>query len=259
MKIIQFLFGLAVNETFAPASLCVVHKKIRTQAGWVEAPENLPAGELFSGMSVLETDGFNWWTLTGNGKTARIEKSIDGGCRYVYFNNVDRNAASMKCLLVTGDVARDAVEINVHADIVPRPNGIITIFNNAIVNGVHWESFQGNENLSNLGWQYGLSKVTDADSFSGLVYLPARGRNYNQHGSRRNYINITTDESIPLSTDLEGNSQMLTHADYCISNLDEKDPDVELFSIGAVWTVGGSPKNMATPLFIDVKSILQVK
>jgi hypothetical protein len=255
MRFIANEYSEDVIEAFDPTKLVIAATLLKTSGGNVVTPDSLPAGLLFDKTTVrAEGNGF---ILTRDKKDiAYIESSEGQGSKWRYYNNADKTKATMIYLLVTGDPEHDLCEVNLIIDVVKLPNGIVKLINNTIVNGQDWQAFQPNQTAQRIGFQYTLNNLQEADSYSGLMYLPAGGRNFNQAGSQRDYINLTTDPNIPISTDKDGYSQSDTHADYCIKQADLDDANIESFGITMVWLQGGNPKNSSETMLIPIKDIL---
>lgn len=255
MRFIANEYTDAVIEAFDPTKLVIAATLLKTNGGNVVTPDSLPAGLLFD-KTIVRAEG-NGFILTRDKKDiAYIESSEGQGSKWRYYNHPDKTKATMIYLLVTGDPEHDLCEVNLIIDVQKLPNGIVHIINNTIVNQEGWSNFQPNQTAQRIGFQYTLNNLQEADSYSGLMYLPAGGRNFNQAGSQRWYINLTTDPNIPISTDKEGNSQIATHADYCIKQADLDDANIESFGITMVWLQGGNPKNSSETMLIPIKDIL---
>lgn len=256
MRFIANEYNEDVIATFNPTGLVIAATLLKTSGGPVVTPDSLPAGLLFDKTTASEDNDGNWVIFRNRAPVAFVEHSDTQGSKWRYYNHADKTKATIIYLLVDGDPQHDLCEVNLIVDVVKLENGIFQILNSSIVNGNHYSFFTPNQTAQRIGFQYTLNNLQDVDSYSGLTYLPAGGRSFNQAGSQRDYINLTTDPSIPISTDKEGNSQMATHADYCIKQADLDDANVELFGIKMVWLTGGNPKNESETMFIPLKDIL---
>lgn len=255
MRFIANEYNEDVIAAFDPTKLVIAATLLKTNGGPVVTPDSLPAGLLFDKVKMVAIVG--GFILSRDKKDiAYIESSEGQGSKWRYYNNADKTKATMIYLLVTGDPEHDLCEVNLIIDVVKLQNGIIHIANSTIVNDNDWTLFQPNQTAQRIGFQYTLNNLQEPDSYSGLMYLPAGGRNFNQAGTRRGYINLTTDPSIPISTDKDGNSQIDTHADYCIKQSDLDDANIESFGITMVWLQGGNPKNSSETMLIPIKDIL---
>ena len=256
MRFIANEYNEDVISTFDPTKLVIAATLLKTNGGNVVTPDSLPAGLLFD-KTTIRTATTNGFVLTRDKKDiAFIESSEGQGSKWRYYNNADKTKATMIYLLVTGDPEHDLCEVNLIIDVTKFLNGIVTLRNYTIVNGQDWMDFEPNQTAQRIGFQYTLNNLQEADSYSGLMYLPAGGRNFNQAGSQRAYINLTTDPTVPISTDKEGASQADTHADYCIKQSDLDDANIESFGITMVWLQGGNPKNSSETMLIPIKDIL---
>ena len=255
MRFIANEYNEDVIEAFDPTKLVIAATLLKTNGGNVVTPDSLPAGLLFDKTTVRQ-EGTGYILTRDKKDIAYIESSEGQGSKWRYYNNADKTKATMIYLLVTGDPEHDLCEVNLILDVVELENGIIHIANSTIVNDNDWTLFQPNQTAQRIGFQYTINNLQEADSYSGLMYLPAGGRNFNQAGTRRGYINLTTDPNIPISTDKDGNSQIDTHADYCIKQSDLDDANIESFGITMVWLQGGNPKNSSKTMLIPIKDIL---
>ena len=255
MRFISNEYNEDVIEAFDPTKLVIAATLLKTNGGNVVTPDSLPAGLLFDKTTVRQ-EGTGYILTRDKKDIAYIESSEGQGSKWRYYNNADKTKATMIYLLVTGDPEHDLCEVNLILDVVELENGIIHIANSTIVNDNDWTLFQPNQTAQRIGFQYTINNLQEADSYSGLMYLPAGGRNFNQAGTRRGYINLTTDPNIPISTDKDGNSQIDTHADYCIKQSDLDDANIESFGITMVWLQGGNPKNSSKTMLIPIKDIL---
>lgn len=255
MRFIANEYNEDVIATFNPTGLVIAATLLKTSGGPVVTPDSLPAGLLFDKTTLAATDG-GYFLFRYGVKVAFIEDSSAQGSKWRYYNHPDKTQATITYLLVDGDPQHDLCEVNLIVDVVKLENGIVQILNSSIINGNHYSFFTPNQTAQRIGFQYTLNNLQDVDSYSGLTYLPAGGRSFNQAGSQREYINLTTDPSIPISTDKDGASQMATHADYCIKQADLDDANIELFGIKMVWLTGGNPKNESETMFIPLKDIL---
>ena len=255
MRFISNEFGEHVVATFDPTKLVIAATMLKTSGGFVPTQDSLPAGLLFDKVTASENNDGSWTLFRDKNPVALVEHSDNQGSKWRYYNNADKSKATITYLLVTGDPEHDLCEVNLIVDAVKLPNGIVQLVNNTVVNGQYWALFKPNKTAQRIGFHYTLNNLQDPDTYSGLTYLPQGGRNFNQAGSNRQYINLTTDPSIPISTDKEGNSQIETHADYCIKQSDLDDAGVEQFGIKMVWLQGGNPKNESETMFINLKDL----
>jgi len=255
MRFIANEYTDAVTEAFDPTKLVIAATLLKTNGGNVVTPDSLPAGLLFDKTTVRQ-EGTGYILTRDKKDIAYIESSEGQGSKWRYYNHSDKTKATMIYLLVTGDPEHDLCEVNLIIDVEKQGNGIVTLVNNTVVNGNRWTAFKPNQTAQRIGFQYTLNNLQEVDSYSGLMYLPAGGRNFNQAGSQRDYINLTTDPSIPISTDKDGHSQVVTHADYCIKQSDLDDANIESFGITMVWLQGGNPKNSSETMLIPIKDIL---
>jgi len=255
MRFIANEFGEHVTATFDPTKLVIAATMLKTSAGLVPTQDSLPAGLLFDKVTASENNDGSYTLFRDKKPVALVEHSDIQGSKWRYYNNADKADATITYLLVTGDPEHDLCEVNLIIQATKMPNGMITLSNFTIVNGRDWTEFQPNQTAQRIGFHYTLNNLQDPDTYSGLTYLPQAGRSFNQAGSRRHYINLTTDPSIPISTDKEGLTQAQTHADYCIKQSDLDDAGVEQFGIKMVWLQGGNPKNESETMFINLKDL----
>jgi hypothetical protein len=262
MRFIANEYTDAVTEAFDPTKLVIAATLLKTNGGNVVTPDSLPAGLLFDKTTVRQ-EGTGYILTRDKKDIAYIESSEGQGSKWRYYNHSDKTKATMIYLLVTGDPEHDLCEVNLIVDVVKGvntvvilPDGLIQFVNNTTINGRHWTDFQPNKTAQRVGFQYTLNNIQEPDSYSGLIYLPAGGRNFNQAGTQREYVNITTNPNTPISTDRESSTQFYTHADYCIKQSDLDDANIESFGITMVWLQGGNPKNASETMLIPIKDIL---
>jgi len=136
----KYHYDSAVLEAFNPRGLVIAKSRMSTKAGFIHAPERLPAGKLFAGRTMLPVaNGFQ--LLDKSGPAAFIEDSSNDGSKYRFYNHPDKTKATVTLCLVTGDPTIELVEVNPCFTVEPKANGLVTIHNTSIINGKPWQEF----------------------------------------------------------------------------------------------------------------------
>jgi len=250
-----------VEQFFKPRTLVRALGRMSTKGGHVHAQDRLPAGHLFAGCT-MQSVGLGYQLLKNGVVTGYVEAETDGSCLWRFYNATTKQSATLVYCLVPGDPTVEIVDYDAIIEVVTNTiedNGnrynVADFHNRSTINGRPWQEFEPLDHVNRIGWFYGINNVQEEDSYSGTMFLPKGGRNFDQAGSLREYITIAHEglkEVLPQSTDMDGNTQAGTHVDYFFKEADLQDLYDEKFSVKLVYLDDMNPKNELPSLYVSI-------
>lgn len=254
-RFIQHEYNDDVEMLFQPRQLVITNTILNYNLPGNESVSQdcLPAGYLFSRKTVREVSG--GYQLLDNGVPFAFIERTEQGVHWRLYIGEDKQSAVTQHLLVIGDPEMELCELNIIVDVERKANGLFTWHDRSIVNGRPLKDFKPVPRCSGIRLQIALNHLSDPAVLGGKAYLPWAGKNFDQQGTKRPYVNITKENTLPKSTDMVGVSQIDTHADYCMLPIDVNDLNIEQMVFEFVWMVDRSIKNDGENLFINLNEV----
>ncbi len=235
----------SVIDLFGADYLVVVASLLSVVDDQILHRNKMPATELFS--DVLPTPYGNGYHLVKKGvPVAYVEEG--NGSKYRYYNAPEKEDANMVLLLEKGDIDVDLCYFNPKVEVTSK-NGVLTIFNETVLNHVRWREVQNNIDIQGFGLMWVVTNVKGTD-FKGHEYIGCGNHyDFNRGSGRKHFCKITKNPTAPKTVDFIGTTDLENDsADYIYPAVEILDPNVETLNLKVYHGLKATEKPFIIPL-----------
>lgn len=259
MEIYAYKLEQDVIDFFAADKLIMVSqaRKSSRTGKWYIHRNKTPGTGYFNKLTVFPLSNTQYEVYKYNRPYGLMERT-DEGTAWRLYNNIDKSKATMVRLFVEGDPDVDLYHANPGVRIETQETGtegktLATITNITQLNGAPYQEMKNNVDVQGIGCMWYMRRVSDLDYRQGGYIANGNVVNHNRGSGRLDFCKITDDESVPLTTDFKGNSDLgKFNTDYIFTEKDQLDSDREALALIIYHGV----KQTISPIVVPITTIL---